>query len=40
MIDNLMKGNINEAKRLFAEHLDGGFEGLNKVREKYPSYFL
>ena len=40
MINNLIKGNIDEAKRLFAEHLDGGFEGLNKVRERYPSYFL
>ena len=40
MVLNLISGNAEEAKKLFADHLDGGFDGLNTVIEKYSDYFL
>lgn len=40
MVLNLISGNAEEAKKLFADHLDGGFDGLNMVIEKYSDYFL
>ena len=40
MVLNLISGNAEEAKKLFADHLDDGFDGLNTVIEKYSDYFL
>lgn len=40
IVECLKNHNIEDAKKIFASHMDGGFEGINEVIDKYRDYFM
>jgi DNA-binding GntR family transcriptional regulator len=40
IVECLKNHQIDDAIQIFASHMDGGFEGINEVIEKYKDYFM
>ena len=40
IVECLKNHDIDQAKKIFASHMDGGFEGINAIIDKYKDYFM